>query len=129
MKPKEFVPYKNGFTFKDFYIQYGRYHFDPTNNILHVIGIPLITCTLQTICSEVDWYKVLGISRLLRQKSPEDFAFENTRNDPYDPVVWFWVGLCSIYGYLDLRVGLSCLVVGLMNYLGMVGLLIQDRKT
>ena len=37
IKPKEFVAYKNGFTFKDFYIQYGRYHFDPTNNLIQTI--------------------------------------------------------------------------------------------
>ena len=123
----EFVAYKNGFTFKDFYIQYARFHFNQTNNILHVIGIPLIACTIQTISSEVNWIDLLHLNSLARHKMSNDYVFENTRNEDYDPVVVFWVGLCSIYAYLDVTVGITCFVVGMANYMGFVTMLIRDR--
>jgi len=42
--PKEYVLKLSDprFTFKNFYIEYGRFHFDQTNVLIHVIFIPII---------------------------------------------------------------------------------------
>ena len=34
------------FTFKNFYIEYGRFHFDQTNILIHIVFIPIIIVTL-----------------------------------------------------------------------------------
>ena len=46
--PKEYVLKLSDprFTFKNFYIEYGRFHADDTNVIIHLVFIPIIVITL-----------------------------------------------------------------------------------
>ena len=48
ISPKKYEPNTNEptFTFKNFYIEYGRFHADEMNTLIHVIFIPLIVITI-----------------------------------------------------------------------------------
>jgi hypothetical protein len=41
------------FTFKNFYIEYGRFHQDQTNVLIHIVFIPVIMYTFFGFISEV----------------------------------------------------------------------------
>lgn len=41
------------FTFKNFYIEYGRFHSDQTNIVIHLVFIPLIVLSLFGFVTEI----------------------------------------------------------------------------
>ena len=44
--PKEYIPVGDPFVFNAFLIQYGRFHSDSTNTVIHLVFIPILVCTM-----------------------------------------------------------------------------------
>ena len=128
IKPKQFIPDANGFSMKHFYTQYGRYHFDKTNVLLHLVGIPMIVVTTLALNSEVNWWKLLKLEYITRSNMSESYVFTNNIDEEWDICWYFWFCLCLIYCYVDLFIGVICFFLGSISYVYLVGLLKMDRS-
>ena len=55
--PQQYKAKDKSFSFENFYIEYGRFHMDKTNTLIHIVFIPVILTTLMGIMQHYNFGK------------------------------------------------------------------------
>ena len=110
IKPKEFVPRGDQLSFKNFYIRYGKFHFDDKNVALHLVGIPILTVTGMALLRQNNRIKHISYGNGL---SIGNYGSQKKRID-FIVVVWALLGL--VYAKVELLVGFLTWLSGIVGY-------------
>lgn len=116
--PKEYVPPAgNSFTFENFYCEYGRFHMDKTNTLIHIIFIPTIFFTAAAMLSMCDSIKHIKLSPELSMGNFTDD--KDCLKIDFLPLVI--VGMSTFYFMCEP-------IIGSLTFLGELGLYMLANK-
>ena len=111
--PKEFAPVGKLMTFKNFYCQYGRFHYDKTNVIIHLINIPLILTSLFGLLRRVDSIRHVKIDSSGLAIGKWD---PKTTKNLHDGVLVIWAILGATYTKVEAKIGACTWLAGYIGY-------------
>jgi len=116
ISPKEYVlpPNESRFSFKNLYIQYGRFHADEMNTLIHIICIPFIVITIYGLVYKSE---LLGNITFDMSKGglpiPQIGRFDGVKTDQIivlDTVFTVWLLFCFVYAMADPVIGVVALI-------------------
>ncbi len=117
VSPREYElkPNESKFTFKNFYIEYGRFHADEMNTIIHVIFIPFIVITIYGLVykSEMLGNIIIDTSKEGALPIPKLGRYDGPPSDKvlvFDTVLIVWGLFCFVYSICDPVIGATCFV-------------------
>ena len=121
IKPKEFVPRGNQLSFKNFYIKYGKFHFDDKNVAIHLLGIPILTWTGMVLLRQNNRIKHISYGNGL---SVGNFGSEKKR---IDLIVAVWALLGLVYAKVELLIGFLTWLSGMVGYKVLRSFMVKDK--
>lgn len=109
------------FTFKNFYIEYGRFHFDQTNIFIHVIFIPIIIMTSfgfgNPLQIKFDFRNGLDL-KMIQMGIFDDKLMEESVGDPklwiFCFLQWLWCVTNICYLFCDPIIAFVCFIPGII---------------
>ena len=121
IKPKEFVPRGNQLSFKNFYIRYGKFHFDHKNVAIHILGIPILTWTGMALLRQNNKIKHISYGSGLSIGNHVD------QKKRIDLIVVVWAILGIVYAKVEILVGFITWLCGYAGYRVLRNLMVQDK--
>ena len=111
--PKQYQGPQEGesiFSFKNFYIEYARFHRDETNKLIHIVFIPIIVATFMGWGYYQDWMNKCQIDYSFENFSIKIGRFEQPKYEEQRVVFFvhylYWAIVCSVYIICDPYIGL-----------------------
>ena len=101
------------FTFKNFYCQYGRFHYDMRNVYIHVVGVPLIVASAMGLLRKVDSIRHVKIGSgglAIGKWDPK------TTKGLIDGVMVIWALLGVVYTRVEMKIGSCTWLAGVIAY-------------
>lgn len=119
--PKAYTGPRKGesiFSFRNFYIEYARFHRDETNIWIHIVFIPIIVATMFGMGSYISWGAQTQIDYSAGNLSIKCGMFDSPKENEERIVFWthYWVWgtLGAVYISCEPLVGLFTYVFGMM---------------
>ena len=112
-------PEESMFAFKNLYCEYARFHMEPTNQIIHMIFIPLLIFSINGLFQTLKWSIILDMSKSFDiQFIQGDYsqAMDGPNRFYVDPMVWLWYSMCVVYIYAEPVVGFGTFIWGNVVY-------------
>ena len=116
------MPKGNQLSFQNFYIRYGKFHYDHTNVALHLMGIPILTVTGMALLRQNNAIKHIsyanGLSLGNHGKSPKRIDF----------IVVVWALLGIVYAYVEPLIGGITWICGILGYKLLRKFMVLDKS-
>lgn len=130
-KKYELKPSDPRFTFKNFYIEYGRFHQHAHNVAIHLVGIPAIMFSVNGLLQSYNYSLILDLNdgvkcNLIQGDNTVHLSAPNTHY--IDPVMVFWITLSLLYLYVEVVVGIATFIVGIFVYIPSNYIIDLDNK-
>lgn len=107
------LPSEPIFAFKNFYINYGRFHSEPTNQAIHLMFIPMIAFSLSGLVHFLE-YSIIVDSKdqtLLFMKGDNSHILAMPNKHYFDIMQIIITTLCVIYMFVEPVFGVLSLMI------------------